>query len=200
MLLLYALPIGVLAGLVAGGSVGRLADLKIRLAPLAVSGLLFQLLLFSPPIGTVLAKQLPIGPGLYVGSTLIVLAALIANVGRPGFKFILAGAALNLFAVVANGGVMPASPDAWASLHGLAGVPQDVLTNSTLASAATRLAALGDIFAVPRPLPFANVFSIGDLMIAIGGAWFIARTMSGRPVVAASPAGGPPAGAVAVGG
>lgn len=196
MLLLYALPIGVLAGLVAGGSMGRLAGLKIRLAPLAVGGLLFQLLLFSPPIGTILASDLPIGPGLYVGSTLIVLAALIANVGRPGFKFILVGAALNLFAIVANGGVMPASPDAWASLHGIAGVPQDVLTNSTLASAATRLAILGDVFAVPRPLPFANVFSIGDLLIAIGGAWFIARTMAPRHTVV----GGPAAGAVAVGG
>ena len=73
MLLLYALPIGVLAGLVAGGSVGRLADLRIRLAPLAIGGLLFQLLIFSPPIGTVLATVLPIGPGLYVGSTLVVL-------------------------------------------------------------------------------------------------------------------------------
>ena len=196
MLLLYALPIGVLAGLVGGGSVGRLADLKIRLAPLAVGGLLFQLLLFSPPIGTIVARDLPIGPGLYVGSTLIVLAALIANISRPGFRFILVGAALNLFAIVANGGVMPASPDAWASLHGLAGVPQDVLTNSTLASAATRLAALGDVFAIPRPLPFANVFSIGDLLIAVGGAWFIARTMSTRPTAVV----GPTPGAVAVGG
>jgi hypothetical protein len=195
MLLLYALPIGVLAGLVAGGSLGRLADLRIRLAPLAVGGLLFQLLLFSPPLGTVLARDLPIGPGLYVGSTLIVLAALIANVGRPGFKFILVGAALNLFAIVANGGVMPAAPDAWASLHGMNGVPDGVLTNSTLASAATRLALLGDVFAVPRSLPFANVFSVGDLMIAIGGAWFIARTMAGRP----APASASPK-AVAVGG
>jgi hypothetical protein len=63
----------------------------------------------------------------------------------------------------------------------VSGVPEGVLTNSTLASAATRLALLGDVFAVPRPLPFANVFSIGDLLIAVGGAWFIARTMAPRP-------------------
>ena len=94
---------------------------------------------------------------------------------------ILAGAALNLFVIVANGGVMPAAPDAWSTLHGAAGVPEGVLTNSTLASAATRLALLGDVFVVPRPLPFANVFSIGDVLIAVGGAWFIARTMSAKP-------------------
>jgi hypothetical protein len=31
-----------------------------------------------------------------------------------------------------------------------------------------RLSFLGDIFAVPRELPFANVFSIGDVLIAAG--------------------------------
>ena len=51
----------------------------------------------------------------------------------------------------------------------------------------TTLAFLGDVFYLPRPLPFANVFSIGDVLIAAGGAWFIARTMVGRvqPSVAA---------------
>jgi hypothetical protein len=178
MLLLYALPLGLLAGLAAGGSISRLTELRIRLAPLAIGGLLFQLVIFSPPVATLLGSGMPIGPGLYVGSTLVVLAALIANLGRPGFTVILAGAALNLFAIVANGGVMPAAPEAWAALHGANGVPEGVLTNSTLANAATRLALLGDVFSVPRVLPFANVFSIGDVLIAVGGGWFIARTMS----------------------
>ena len=195
MLLLYALPIGLLAGLAAGGSIGRLADLRIRLAPLAIGGLLFQLLLFSPPLSGLLVADVPIGPGLYVGSTLVVLAALIANVGRPGFAIILVGASLNLLAIVANGGVMPAAPEAWAALHGANGVPEGVLTNSTLASAATRLAILGDVFSVPRPLPFANVFSIGDVLIAVGGAVFIARSMSARSAPA-----GPAQEPVAVGG
>ena len=157
--------------------------------------MLFQLLLFSPPLSGLLAADVPIGPGLYVGSTLVVLAALIANVGRPGFAIILVGASLNLLAIVANGGVMPAAPEAWAALHGTNGVPEGVLTNSTLASAATRLAILGDVFSVPRPLPFANVFSIGDVLIAVGGAVFIARSMSARSALA-----GPAQEPVAVGG
>jgi hypothetical protein len=61
-----------------------------------------------------------------------------------------------------------------------------VLTNSTLASAATRLAVLGDVFSLPRPLPFANVFSIGDVLIAVGGAWFIARSMSAKSTLSGS--------------
>ena len=83
MLLLYALPLGVLAGLAAGGSIGRLAELRIRVAPLAIGGLLFQLILFSPPLAGLLGTVLPVGPGLYVGSTLVVLAALIATSAVP---------------------------------------------------------------------------------------------------------------------
>ena len=128
------------------------------------------------------------GPALYVGSTLLVLAALIANNGRPGVAIILAGATLNLLAIVANGGFMPAAPDAWAALHGGNGVPADVLTNSALASAGTRLALLGDVFAAPRGLPFANVFSIGDVLIAVGGALFIARTMVNKQSVSVASA------------
>jgi hypothetical protein len=44
------------------------------------------------------------------------------------------------------------------------------------------LAFLGDIFVLPRPFPFANVFSIGDVLIGVGGAWFVVKTMH-RPVV-----------------
>ncbi len=39
---------------------------------------------------------------------------------------------------------------------------------------------LGDIFVLPRPLPLANVFSIGDVLIGLGGALFILRTMHVR--------------------
>lgn len=180
MLLLYAIPAGLLLGLVAGGRLDRLASTRIRLAPVALAGLVFQLVLFSPPIASALATAGQLGPGLYVGSTAVVFVALAANRGRPGFQLILVGAALNLLAIVANGGYMPASPDAWAAVNGGSGLPIDSLTNSTLAAPTTALHFLGDVFYLPRPLPMANVFSIGDALIAAGGAWFIARTMVGR--------------------
>jgi hypothetical protein len=42
-----------------------------------------------------------------------------------------------------------------------------------------------DIFAVPAGVPFANVFSIGDVVIAVGIAWAIAASMrAGRVSVA----------------
>ena len=177
MLLLYAIPVGLVVGLLAGGAINRLAAVRFRWAALALGGLVFQLALFSPPVASAFASGDLIGPTLYVGSSVVVLVALAANLGQPGLRVVLAGAALNLLAIVANGGFMPASPDAWAALHGSVGVPSSALTNSVLAGPATALAFLGDVFYLPRPLPFANVFSIGDALIAVGGAWFIARTM-----------------------
>jgi hypothetical protein len=180
MLLLYAIPLGIVAGLARGGALSGLATVRIRLATLAVAGLVFQLILFSPPVAAALGSGGVVGPVLYVGSTLAVLLALLANYRQPGFRLIVVGAVLNLVAIIANGGFMPASPDAWAMLHGAAGLPTNTLTNSTLAGAQTAFAFLGDNFVLPRPLPFANVFSMGDALIAGGGAWFIARTMARR--------------------
>jgi hypothetical protein len=79
--------------------------------------------------------------------------------------------------VVANGGYMPSDPAAWQALTGVASVPTDDYTNSLLMSPGTALPWLGDVFVLPRPLPLANVFSIGDVLIALGIAWCVARSM-----------------------
>jgi hypothetical protein len=174
MILLYALVAGLLAGLATGGRLSALVDLHIRWWPIAVGGLVFQLLLFSPPAAATVGDA---GPPLYVLSTAVVLIALIVNLRLPGFWLIALGAVLNLTAIVANGGFMPASPEALAALHGVSAVPTDAYSNSVVAGPSTNLALLGDIFVLPRPLPLANVFSIGDVLIGLGGALFVVQTM-----------------------
>jgi len=176
MILLYAIALGILAGMVRGGSLAALGAVRFAWAPLAVAGLLFQLALFSSPVATRVGDA---GPPLYVGSTLLVLAALLRNVRLPGLALVALGAALNLAAILANGGAMPSSPEAWRILDGVARVPAGEYTNSVLADAGTRLAFLGDIFVLPRPIPLANVFSIGDVCIALGVVLFLVRAMSG---------------------
>ena len=47
------------------------------------------------------------------------------------------------------------------------------------------LRPLTDIFALPAWLPMANVFSVGDVLIAVGIAWTIAAAMR-RPAVGAA--------------
>jgi hypothetical protein len=177
MLLLYAVALGLLVGVLTRGRIGNLSTVKVKLWPIALVGLAFQLLLFSPPLAAVVGKW---GPSLYVVSTTLVLMALVVNIRQPGFALITLGALANFVVIVANGGQMPASPDAFAALNGLPVVPTTDFSNSVIAGPDTTFFFLGDIFVLPRPLPLANVFSIGDVLIGVGGAWFIVAAMHGR--------------------
>jgi hypothetical protein len=160
----------------AHGRLTALADVRIRFWPLALVGLVSQLVLFAEPVASQVGS---LGPLLYVGSTLLVVGTLAANIEQPGFRYVAAGALLNLAAIVGNGGQMPAAPEAMAIAHGLAAVPVAGFSNSVLIGPDTWLPWLGDIFALPRGIPLANVFSIGDVLIGAGGAFFLFRTMRG---------------------
>jgi hypothetical protein len=177
MLLLYAVLIGLVAGLISGGKFAALGSTHIRLWPVALIGLFAQLLLFSSPLAAVVG---PWGPSLYVVSTVLVLMALVWNLRQPGFWLIILGALANFVVIVMNGGQMPASPDAWQALTGIAAVPTTDFSNSALIGPTTVLPFLGDIFVLPRPIPMANVFSIGDVLIGVGGALFVFQSMHGR--------------------
>jgi len=174
MLLVYAVAIGLIAGLVTRGRLSALGTVHIRFWPVALLGLAFQLVLFSSPVAASVGL---LGPSLYVVSTTLVLMALVFNLRQPGFWLITLGALLNFTAIIANNGFMPASLDAIAALTGGQVLPTADYTNSALASSTTILPFLGDVFVLPHPFPLANVFSIGDLLIGLGGGWFVVRTM-----------------------
>jgi hypothetical protein len=109
------------------------------------------------------------------------LAFVWLNRAVPGLWLIAAGALANGAAIVANGGVMPTSARALRTA-GL-DVDPEVFANST-ALADARLAFLGDVFAIPSWVPFANVFSLGDLLIAIGAAYTVHAVCGSRLVPA----------------
>jgi len=177
MLLLYAVILGLVAGVLSGGKLAALGMTHIGLWPVALIGLFAQLLLFSSPLAAVVG---PWGPSLYVVSTVAVLMALVVNLRQPGFWLIIIGALANFAVIIANGGQMPAAPDAWAALNGVAAVPTTGFSNSVLAGPHTVLPFLGDNFVLPRPAPLANIFSIGDVLIGAGGALFVYQAMHGR--------------------
>ncbi|HVN60178.1 MAG TPA: MFS transporter, partial [Gaiellaceae bacterium] len=80
---------------------------------------------------------------------------------------LLAGLTANALAIAANGGEMPVSRSALAAA-GLGSVG-----GSNISAQAGRLRFLGDVFAVPHELPLANVFSVGDILIALGMIGFV---------------------------
>ena len=169
MFILYAIPIGILAGFLAGGRLDGLGRLRLRWVPLILLGLLVQVAIFTDAVGRLVGDA---GPAIYVASTAAVFVAVLRNVQVPGVALIAAGAGCNLAAIVANGGWMPADPRALAAIGGIS----DGYTNSVVV-ADPALGLLTDVFALPAWLPLANVFSIGDVLIGVGIAVTIALAM-----------------------
>ncbi|HET9757431.1 MAG TPA: DUF5317 domain-containing protein [Candidatus Limnocylindrales bacterium] len=162
MFIILAVPIGLVLGFLMGGRLDRLSEIRFEWAWLAVVGLAVQVLLFSTPIGG--SFRGGVGEAIYVASTGLVLVAVWRNLRVPGLALVALGAISNLAAIVANGGVMPTTPEALAA----AGLdPLDGFSNSAVLEDPA-VAPLTDIFALPPWLPFANVFSIGDVLIALG--------------------------------
>ena len=181
MFILYAVLIGLVLGFVLGGRLSGLATIDFRWPWLAIGGFLVQLILFSDPVRERVGD---LGAPLYVASTLAVLIAVVRNVRIPGMALVALGAACNLAAIVANGGYMPASEGAFAALGG--GLNAGYTNSAIVADPA--LEPLTDLFALPSWLPFANVFSIGDALIAVGVVIVIAAGMR-RHNAAAVPSG-----------
>jgi len=174
---LYAVVIGIVAGYALGGRLGRMESVRIRWRWLAFAALAVQVVLFLPRVGDALG---PVAPVVYVASSLAVLVVILVNVRIPGVALIGAGAACNLVAILANGGSMPASPAALASLGWTDGAGY----SNSVVRPDVAIAPLTDVFALPAWLPLANVFSFGDVLIAVGLAVAIAWAMR-RPAAAA---------------
>ncbi|HLO36017.1 MAG TPA: DUF5317 family protein [Candidatus Deferrimicrobium sp.] len=175
MFILYAIVAGLALGLVLGGRWQALADIRFRWAPLILVGFLAQVVLFSEFVSERVGAA---GPALYVVSTLAVGAAVVRNARLPGMPLIILGAVSNVAAILANGGFMPAAPGALASLGKTA---PTIYSNSAIV-AQPALELLTDRFALPRWLPLANVFSVGDVLIGVGLLALLVATMVGvRP-------------------
>ena len=176
MFIFLILLAAILVALLRGGSLMRFAELEIRWSGLFIAGFLLQVLVFSDFWQTrdILRQFTPLA---YLASLALVLVALLVNRHIPGIVLLGLGFLSNSLAIASNGGFMPASPSALtiAGLPLLA--PGQTSNNSIGMSPDTRLWFLGDIFAIPRGLPFPNIFSIGDVLIAIGAVYLIQRVM-----------------------
>lgn len=170
MFILYALLFGLIAGFLVGGRLAGLADLHLRWSAVIVAGLVIQILLFSEPVTERIGA---LGPPIYVASTAMVIAAIVANRAVPGMLIVALGAASNLIAILANGGYMPADPRAIAVL----GTAHPTAYSNSAIVPDPVLWPLTDIFALPRWVPLANVFSLGDLVIGVGIAIVIVAAM-----------------------
>jgi hypothetical protein len=158
--------------------------LRIRWQPLALGAMLVQLMLFNPPLNRQ-PWAVEWGRWIWVISMLALLAAFLRNGtvarGCRGPWLVAGlGATLNLLVVIGNGGQMPLAPQALALTKGEARLAERTaaeqapvkLSSVVLIGPQTAFAWLGDVFPEPAWLPGANVFSVGDVLIAAGFTWW----------------------------
>jgi len=149
-----------------GGRWSRLADLRVRLLWVFYAAFALQLIAF-PFTALPWRTSDRAGVVLWVCSYALFLLCIGGNLRVPGVALIGAGTLLNLVAILANGGHMPALPGALRA----AGLHFSKSRNSA-SLASPHLAWLVDRWAAPSWVPWANVFSVGDILIAGGGLVF----------------------------
>jgi hypothetical protein len=110
--------------------------------------------------------------GAHLLSYLVAAVFVWVNRHIAGLWLTALGGVLNVIAIAANGGRMPAARQALraSGWHPAAGH----FANSGVVAHA-HFARLGDIFATPRWLPGHDVFSVGDVLIVAGVAWLVYR-------------------------
>ncbi len=160
--------------------VANMAAIKIKLGWLIVVTVLLQRIPFAltAPSSFVELKKV-----LLVLSYMLLLWALSRNLHLWGMRILALGSVLNFAAIVANGGLMPVSPEArlqaGMTVIGQSGFGK-VLPEGTgvlLPVDQTNLWFLSDII----PVSFiGGVFSAGDVVIGVGLLVFVLEATGGR--------------------
>ncbi len=174
-----------LTGIIAGLLVGQIrvwqqkAAWKVpafRLPWLVPVAFLPQLVAFSLPQTRSLFSD-PVASCCLIVSQVLLFAFCVVNLKHWGIKIIAIGLALNLIVIIANKGFMPISTETLSSLLSprtvesltigkhLGPGSKDVL----LSSSQIILPWLADRFVSPAWLSYRFAFSLGDVLIAIGG-------------------------------
>ena len=183
LIFLTAMVIGGALGLLAGGRIEHLANVRLRWIGVLLVGLVLRFAIgagIDAGVPYVNDLRLP----LYDLAFLFVLVALWQNRSYPGLSLAFVGVALNLLAITVNGGYMPV----WLPSLVAAGFPPNepfssfhvILPSVADLEFVLRAGPFGDI--IPIPIPYIrNVASIGDVFLAGGLAFFLFATIVRTP-------------------
>jgi len=186
--LIGSLVAGIVLGLVAGGKITNLANVRLRFVQVLFLGLFLRYAVqFAIEGGNDVASGLRLP--LFLAGFVLLLIGLWANRDLPGMAIAFVGILLNAVAITTNAGYMPV----WQPSIAAAGLPIDVVASAfhkivgaTAAGGGIPrdfLAAagpLGDIIPIPVP-GLRNVASLGDIFLAAGLAFFLFATTLRSP-------------------
>jgi hypothetical protein len=182
--------IGLVVGLLTGGSLLGFSVVRFRLLWLMALAIGAQIVIFTRPVGT-WEFVLDYGAYIYMLTIVMTIVFMYYNLDVPGIKLIMIGALLNAATIFANLGYMPVSNEAM-RISGLderfereldpdTATVEVQLTNNKRMDETTRLEFLGDFIPVPYSPNGPTVISIGDIVIAIGAAVATAKVTHMRP-------------------
>jgi hypothetical protein len=172
--------VGVILGLIAGYLRAWLRNYRYIVPQIQHAELVFlaflpqALIFFVPQTSRFVSQQwaafiLPLSLG-------VLLLFVWCNRRLQGFWLLGIGLLLNLSVIVANGGLMPISPETMTIVHGTH--VQEALESRAFGSKdimlpvdETKLEWLADRFTVPDQWPIQFAFSLGDVFIAVGAFW-----------------------------
>jgi hypothetical protein len=182
MFILYVVVISIIISYFLGGRLKFMLQRPLKHVWLATSGLLIQIIIFSNFFTSRYDDAVSVI--LHGISYLLIISFVFINRKIPGILLIGIGIILNATVIFLNGGYMPASLESVEKTS--IGRQFEILSqgsttnNSQAITEDTVLPWLADIFYIPSWMPFSNVFSIGDVLIAIGVCIYIIRCM--KPV------------------
>ena len=180
MFILYAVILGIIFGYITKGNLKYIVQRPLFWTGLVFVAFAIQLVIFSNiPFVSTLPKAIIVV--LHYVSYLCLLIFIIRNYKNLGICVIGIGIFLNALVIFLNGGHMPTIPE---NLGNTSFGPSEELINQGVAvhnsakmTSDTLLPFLGDIFYMPSWIPLSNVFSIGDIIIAVGICLYIAIHM-----------------------
>jgi len=162
-MLVSGLLAGFVLGLASGGNWRNLAKLDLKFWPALLVGV-------TARTAASFLGELAFSASV-AGLALVAFVALV-NRGMPGAWLVGLGSLLNAAVTLINGG-MPVDPGALA-ISGKA-APSDGL--HVILGPATRLPFLADVLLIPV---LNNIYSVGDVVLAIGGFWMVFRLVRSR--------------------
>jgi hypothetical protein len=172
MLAIFALALGMGLGLASGGAISGLSELRLKGELAIISAFVIQGIARGRIVGGAATAW---AMAAWVAASVALIGLLMLNARQPGVLLAAAGTLLNLNVVLANG-AMPVVPAAGIRLqaahvsavsggfYGLA----DAGTVGVWAADVINLGVLGQRY----------VLSVGDVLLVVGVAVLVARTMT----------------------
>jgi DHA3 family macrolide efflux protein-like MFS transporter len=180
-MLIGGIALGLVLGLLLGGHLEHLADIRLRFLPLLFLAVILRF-----------ATEAMLGFGVEIVDALrvpllalaygLLLVTLWKNRAYPGLALAFIGIASNALVILVNGGHMPV----WTPALKASGLPPELTSvlhigvDGTGAEFLVRLVPFADIIPIPIP-PFQNVASIGDLFLTAGLGFFLFATLMRTP-------------------